>query len=168
MRKIIRDGAIVVDDWLDLDATAPIPPQGKIIVPLARWLEEKPALLERVPRGVGVRLGPDHDPFALASDLPALALIAVEFPVFRDGRGYSIARILRQHLGFRGELRAVGDVLRDQVFYLRRVGFNAFAPRPGLDPEQVLAGLNDFSDAYQPAADDIVPIWRRRQPAPVA
>lgn len=163
MRKVIRDGAIVLDDWRHLEDSEPAPAAGRVIVSLERWLREKALLQARGPSTVGVRLAPDQTPEALAADLPELALIALEFPVFRDGRSLSLARVLREQLGFCGELRAVGDVLRDQMFYMHRVGINAFEPRADRCIEQALAALSDFSRVYQPAADDHPPVWRRRQ-----
>ena len=91
-----------------------------------------------------------------------LALIAVDFPKFSDGRGYSIARLLRERYGFEGELRAIGDVLRDQLYYLRQCGFNAFAVRADRDVEAALRGLADFSDGYQASVATPLPLFRRR------
>jgi uncharacterized protein (DUF934 family) len=90
------------------------------------------------------------------------ALVAVNFPQFTDGRGYSSARLLRERYGWRGELRAIGDVFRDQLFYLARCGFDAFALRQGEDAQAALAAFDDFSDAYQTAADRPLPLFRRR------
>ena len=90
-----------------------------------------------------------------------LPLIAVDFPNFADGRGYSIAYQLRARQGFEGELRAIGDVLRDQLFYMQRVGFNAFATRPDRSIDDALKGLTDFSDTYQTSWDQKTPLFRR-------
>ena len=85
----------------------------------------------------------------LAADAATLPLIAVEFPKFTDGRGYSIGRLLRERFGFRGELRAIGDIQRDQLYYLHQVGFDAFAVRDDKDAQEALRSLRDFSDGYQ-------------------
>ena len=108
-----------------------------------------------------VRLEPDEDARALIPHLDRLALVEIAFPKFRDGRGYSSARILRE-AGYRGELRAAGDVLVDQLAYLRRCGFDSFLPDVPLDPAAVEASLTFYDHAYQGAADAAVPVWKLR------
>ena len=108
-----------------------------------------------------VRIEPGDDARVLLPYLDRIALVEVNFPAFGDGRGYSAARILREE-GYTGELRAVGEVLRDQLFYLHRCGFNAFALRSDLDAEAALAHLQDFTESYQVAVDQPVPLFRRR------
>jgi uncharacterized protein (DUF934 family) len=126
--------------------------RGLRFVPLAQWLAEREQLIaEGAP--VGVLLEPADDPATLAADLPRLHAIAVHFPAFADGRGYSIARLLRERHAWTGELRAVGDVLRDQLFYLARCGFDTFALRDGQDAMAAVSAFRDFSDAYQGATD---------------
>ena len=98
----------------------------------------------------------------IADDLAHFAVIGVNFPKFADGRGYSSARLLRERYGYRGEIRAIGDVLQDQLFYMKRCGIDAFAVREDKDIEAALAGLNVFSDAYQAAVDQPQPLFRRR------
>ncbi|MBL8519694.1 MAG: DUF934 domain-containing protein [Betaproteobacteria bacterium] len=170
-RFLIRDRTLVRDEWTLVDAARDgrrdgALPAGQVIVPLALWQAER-ALLEAVylerGRPLGVWLEPQHDPAVLAPDVRRLALIAVNFPKFADGRGYSTAALLRTRYGFTGELRAVGDVLRDQLYYLSRVGFNAFALRADKDLNDALQALDDFSEAYQGAADQPLPLFRRRQ-----
>ncbi|MDT0575637.1 DUF934 domain-containing protein [Croceicoccus sp. F390] len=95
--------------------------------------------------------------------LDRVRLVEVDFPRFRDGRGFSTARILRE-AGYTGELKAVGDVLLDLVYFMRRCGFDSFAPNHPLDPQQVEAALNRYPHVYQDAADDAVPIWKLRHP----
>ena len=112
--------------------------------------------------GEGLRLEPHDDPAAVAARLGAAGRVDVNFPKFTDGRGYSIARLLRERYGYRGELRAVGDVQRDQLFYLSRVGFDAFLLREGEDPGAALAALADFSEAYQASVERPLPLFRRR------
>lgn len=140
-------------------------PEGPLAVPLAVWKARRQELLSRS-TPLGVRLETADDPAALEADLARLSLIAVHFPKFADGRGYSIAYLLRRRLGYRGELRAVGDVLRDQVFYLARSGFDAFRLKEGKDPAGALDALRDFTVTYQSAADRRAPIFRRRGAAP--
>jgi uncharacterized protein (DUF934 family) len=168
--KIIRDRAIVEDDWVRVDDAAPLPASGKLIVSWARWQAERAALAAR--GDVGVALPPTLDPAELAADLPALALVAVPFNFIQpkpeggrtfDGRGYSQARALRERLGFKGEIRAVGDVFRDAMYYMHRCGVNAFELAPGHDPAEALRAFADFSLGYQGAADDPTPIFRRRR-----
>ncbi|WP_137870002.1 DUF934 domain-containing protein [Sphingopyxis sp. 2PD] len=108
-----------------------------------------------------VRLEPDEDARALIPHLDRLALIEVAFPKFRDGRGYSSARILRE-AGYTGELRAQGDVLVDQIAYMKRCGFDTFAPEKALNPADVEAALSRWPEHYQTAADGAVPIWKLR------
>jgi uncharacterized protein (DUF934 family) len=128
---------------------------------LAQWKERR---LEPVAEGVrlGVRLDPADDPAELQPDLDRLQLVAIQFPKFTDGRGYSSAALLRTRYGYRGELRAIGDVGRDQLFYLKRCGFDAFALAPHRDPRAALASLEDFSLRYQGSVDDPRPLFRKR------
>ena len=109
-----------------------------------------------------VVLQPGDDPRSLAERLPGLKVIAVDFPKYGDGRGYSIGRLLRERYGYRGELRAVGVVARDHLQLLVQCGFDAFQLREGEDPQAALAGLDDFSEAYQASAAQPVPLFRRR------
>ncbi len=165
MRKIIKNKTIVSDDWNVLRLAAEdsaenlAVPSGHQIVPLSVWLAQKPALSQR--SDIGVWLASDERPEALKDDVATLPLIAVDFPIFADGRGYSIAYNLRTRLGFGGELRAIGDVLRDQLFYMQRVGFDAFATREDRSIEDALKGLTDFSDVYQTSWDQKQPLFRR-------
>jgi uncharacterized protein (DUF934 family) len=108
-----------------------------------------------------VRLEPDEDARLLIPHLDRLALVEIAFPKFRDGRGYSSARILRE-AGYKGELRAAGDVLVDQIAFMRRCGFDSFAPDAPLDEDTVKASLSVYSHVYQGAADAGVPVWKLR------
>ena len=167
MPKIIKHGQIVDDNWQVLKLaegetpeSAPLP-EGNTIVPLTVWQARKEEILGRG-APFGVWLDSHEGSEALAADLPHMALIAVNFPKFTDGRGYSTARLLRERYGYQGELRAIGDVLQDQLFYLKRCGFDAFAVRADKDIQAALAGLNDFSETYQSAVDQPQPLFRRR------
>lgn len=137
------------------------PAAGPLVVPLAFWQANRESLAARRDP-VGIWLEPHDEPALAAGDLASFALIAVRFPKFTDGRGYSIAALLRTRYGYRGELRAIGDVGRDQLFYLRRCGFDSFALPPHRDPEAALAGLEDFRERYQGSADQPLPLFRRR------
>ena len=108
-----------------------------------------------------VRLEAGDDARSLLPYLGQLALVEVSFPSFRDGRGYSAGRILREG-GYTGELRAAGDVLVDQIAFMRRCGFDSFAPEAPLDPAVLSRALTRYAEHYQPAADDAVPVWRKR------
>jgi uncharacterized protein (DUF934 family) len=167
--RVIRGGRVEAEPWrfVGLEGaeapTAPLPP-GPVVVPLACWQAQRDVLLTRRDP-VGVWLAPDDEPAALAADLTALALVAVHFPKFTDGRGYSTAALLRTRYGYQGELRAFGDVGRDQLFYLKRCGFDSFALAAHRDPQAALPGLEDFRHRYQGSVDDALPLFRRRHGA---
>ncbi len=163
MPQLIKNRAIVADRWTLLrcaGSLADLPEEGPVIVPVALWIAERDALLAR--GDAGVWLGPSDDAAAIAADTVALPLIAVDFPQFTDGRGYSTARLLRDRYGFKGELRAIGDVLRDQLFALAECGFDAFAIRADRDAADALAGLDDFSGVYATTSHTPQPWFRRR------
>lgn len=153
MRRIIKNGAVVADRWTHVGGSAGGPlPDGDIVVPLETWRATRGSLLRRNSR-LGVRLAAGDDPAEIAGDLDRLDLIALEFPSFADGRAYSAARLLRERYGYAGELRAVGDVLRDQLYFMRRCGFDAFELRPGRSIYDALAAFSEISVKYQGAAD---------------
>ena len=161
MSQIIRNRQVEEDRWETLPAEATEIPAGPVIVPLALWKENRPTLVERR-EPVGVWLKPDDDPRLLAPDLKHLAIVAVHFPKWGDGRGYSTAALLRVRFGYRGELRAFGDLGRDHVFGLTRVGFDSIRLGDRHDPHAALAAFNDFSLRYQGSADDPLPLFRKR------
>lgn len=160
MRSVIKDRRIVEDRWRHVADDAELP-DGPAIVSLARWSRERALLLERG-EPIGVRLPNTTNVANLAADLPVLEVIALEFPKFADGRAYSQARLLRERYGYRGEIRAVGDVLRDQLLFMARSGFDAFEPRADRDLDDALEAFGEFSESYQPAADQPLPLFRRR------
>lgn len=140
-------------------------PVGPLLVPLAVWKTRKSCLIAReYEHGtpLGIWLSPEDDPGAVAGDIDDFTVIGVHFPKFTDGRGYSIARLLRERYGYDGELRAFGDVGRDQIFFLNRVGFDSFLIGEGRSAEYALGGFDDFPDAYQAGADLPTPLFRRR------
>jgi uncharacterized protein (DUF934 family) len=132
-----------------------------LIVTQALWLDHAHALQGR-DGCLGVWLDADEEAEEIGEDANQLQVIALNFPAFTDGRSYSNARLLRDRYGFKGELRAIGDVLRDQLFYMRRCGFDAFALRADKDPYEALESLKDFSVTYQAATDEPLPLFRRR------
>ena len=143
-------GETLEDRWIHLADDEAAPSEGALLLSLSRWQGEADTLRQRA-QPLGLRLANTVDPAELGEAIHAFALIVLEFPQFMDGRAFSQARILRDRLGFSGELRAAGDIAPDQLFYLRRCGFDSFAvpspPAKGLDKF-----LQPFSQAYQPGA----------------
>ena len=163
--RVIRGRRVENDVWrtlgLQADEDLSLLPGGPILVPLALWKERRSELVAR-DKPVGVWLKPDDEPGDIASDLDNLALVAVHFPKFGDGRGYSTGALLRTRHGYRGELRAFGDIGRDHLFFLARCGFDAFRLAEHRDPEDALAAFDDFSVRYQGSVDDPRPLFRKR------
>jgi len=161
MAQIILDEKIVTDDWTLLskefnESTI----AEKQIVPL-NALVNHPEILQNG-KAIGVWIDSDEKPEDVAQFLDKVALVAINFPKFVDGRGYSFARIIREQFHYTGQIRAIGDVLKDQIFYMKRCGFNAFSIRQDRDIEDALHGLTDFSETYQAAIDQATPLFRRR------
>jgi uncharacterized protein (DUF934 family) len=166
MATLIKERRIASDNWqlikLGPEGALPvIPAPGDIIVPLVLWQRERMQLLARQGR-LGIWLDSHEDPAAIADDLNHFALVAVNFPKFGDGRGYSTARLLRERYGWKGELRAIGEVVRDHLFFMASCGFDAFLLREDQDPQEALTGFNDFSEAYQTSVAQPQPLFRRR------
>jgi len=167
-RKILVDGRVAADRWRLISKAqagnitgAETVPAGKVILPYTLWHTLAPELVSRRSQ-IGVWLDSDESPELLADSICTLPLIAIHFPAFTDGRGFSSARLLRERYGFTGELRAVGAFMRDQLTFLRRCGINTFVFE-GEEPLEVVGqSLHDFSDAYQADSDHDVPIFRRR------
>ena len=167
MPKIILNGAIVDDQWiaLDDDVAVAIPSMSDaphLIVPLKIWQARREALVARG-GSLGLLLQTNDEPIPFSSDVSIFFFFSIHFEKFTDGRGYSLGRLLRDRYGFKGELRAVGDVLQDQLFYLNRSGFNAFAIRADKSIDAALKSLSDFSESYQGAWDQPLPLFKRRQ-----
>jgi len=173
---LIRATGVVDDPWLFVQDEEPLPEAGAVIVTLARWQANRDQLAAR-PTPLGLRLKSDQPPSLVAGDLERFDIIALEFPKFTNGRAYSSARLLRERYGFRGELRAVGNVLRDQLAFMRRCGFDSFEIPPQADAAAWLTSLGGISVAYQPATDERASVLalrhgavegRRRGDRPVA
>lgn len=169
MTAILRGGEIVADDWTVVeDGRTELGTAGcKVVVTLARWRAERDALLA-AHAAVGVLVPNTADIEAVYPEIDDRPLIALQFPTFTDGRALSQAVVLRKRLGFRGELRAVGDIIRDLVFWLGRCGFESIVPRKDQDLEGCRAALRELSVAYQASADGHVPAWVRRRRAQAA
>lgn len=173
MPELIKNGRIVPDDWQVVSPAeheapeAVALPAGKIIVPLAVWRARRDELAARP--DTGVWLTSSDDPTDIANDVADLTVVAIHFPKFADGRGYSTAILLRTRYGYTGELRAIGEVLRDQFNYLGRCGFDALQPAEGrYTREQLasaLASLADFTEPYQASITPAEPLFRRARRA---
>ena len=150
---LIKNNQITEDTWLTLDDEQALPvPHQDIIVSFDRWLQERVDLINYDGR-LGIRLKSDQPPSLIQGLIQHIDLVALEFPAYTDGRAYSYARLLRDRYGFVGEIRAVGDVLRDQAFYMQRCGFDSFEVADASALPGWLDSLRDFTLVYQPAAD---------------
>ena len=163
----VRDGVFtdVPDAFVTLDDEAPAPASQGLIVSLTRFQTDGEALLDGG-RALGVRLEPDQPVESLAYDLHRLALVAPCFPKFRDGRSLTAATLLRERLGFTGEVRAVGQVLREQAFFMVRCGFDSFAPADGSTAADWARAAGRFHHVYQAGADHRPPAFLERERAP--
>jgi uncharacterized protein (DUF934 family) len=158
---LIKGREIVVDTWQEAVSPAGLSAAAEVLVPLEHFLNAQDQWLAH-PGALGVILEPKDNPEVVASVLSRLSVIAIRFPVFTDGRGYSTARLLRDKYHFTGEIRAVGDVFKDVLFYLSRVGFDAYQLRDGEDAEDALNAFETFSEAYQVSVERSSPLFRRR------
>jgi uncharacterized protein (DUF934 family) len=159
MRQLIKQREVVLDDWRYADED----PQGReraLILPFARWKEERERWWLWDGR-LGVRLGPTDQVAELANDFLRIGLVAIEFGGLAEGRGYSQAQLLRKRHKFTGELRAVGKIQRDQLFFMARCGFDAFELPDTTNWEEALAAFGDFSVAYQASTDNGLALQRR-------
>ena len=149
---LVKNGELVASSLVDASGAEAIPPAGPVIVSLDQWKAHRDELLARG-TPLGIRLHSDQAPELIAADLEHFEVVALEFPKFRDGRAYSYARLLRERYGFKGELRAVGEVLLEQLFFMLRTGFDAFEIESKDPLGDYRTALGDFSVWYQPAAD---------------
>ena len=158
---LVRDGKIAVDAFVHVADDAPIPDDGAILVSSARFLEDPQGLSRRAGK-TGVVWPNNRDVDDLVPYLDRLAVVGLVFPTFRDGRAYSQARLLRERHGFRGELRATGQVLRDQFVFMLRAGFNAFEVKKDSDAQAFVSTAKRYSVFYQPTGDGRITALHRR------
>ena len=170
-KQIIKERRLQGDVWKVVtlvDGVAPLDvclPVGPLLVPVSVWKAKKACLIHReYEHGtpLGIWLAPEDRIEDIAGDIDDFSVIAVHFPKFTDGRGYSTARLLRERYGYDGEVRAFGDIGRDQIFYLNRAGFDAFVIGEGKSAEDALAAFDDFPENYQGDAVQPLPLFRRR------
>ena len=159
--KIIKDKKILEDSWQLLFEVESSLPDGDVMLPFAYWKEHQ-SDLEAHSGQVTVFLNGADELDDVVPHIQQFELIGLQFPAFADGRSYSHARLLRDRYGFSGELRALGDVLRDQLFYMLRCGIDSFALREDKDFEDVMVAFDEFSVTYQTAADGALPIYKVR------
>ncbi len=167
--KLIKNNQIIDDAWQQLTLAEGETPESitlpaaldKTLLPLAVWLARKDEILARQST-LGIWLDSHEGPEAIADALAHFAVIGVNFPKFTDGRSYSSARLLRERYSYTGEIRALGEVLHDQLFFMKRCGIDAYALKEGKNLEAALAGFRVFSDSYQTAVDQPQPLFRRR------
>lgn len=161
--KVIKENGIQEDDWILLSELTQDDelPDGDLILPFNFWKEKQAACKQR-DGNTAVLINGDNNISELADHLDQFQLIALDFPAFKDGRCYSHARLLRDRYGYAGDIRAVGDVLRDQLFYMKRCGISSFAIREDKDFEDALKALKDFSVTYQGASDENLPLYKIR------
>ena len=150
---LLKDGKLIDDPWSHIADEVAIPSFGQVIVGLKRWREERDSLIKRKDPA-GVRLQSDHTAGDVADDLEHLGVVALAFSVFKDGRAYSNARRLRERHGYTGEIRAIGNVLRDQYLFMLRCGFNVLEVKEGETEKDWQKAIKAFSVFCQPAADD--------------
>jgi uncharacterized protein (DUF934 family) len=161
--RVIKDNQIIEDNWTRLESIQPdeVIPDGDIILPFSYWIQNRDSLTDHN-GDIAVCLNGDDRIENIINDIGRFSLIALDFPAFKDGRCYTHARLLRDRYGFKGDLRAVGDVLRDQLFYMKRCGFSSFFIRKDKDIADALKAFNDFTVKYQTAADGALPVYRLR------
>lgn len=160
MQKMLSHGAVAENNWTVLQMPVETIPHGNILLPLKYWLEHS-AELDQQAGLVGVWLESDEEVEALVDDVAQLPVIALNFPKFVDGRGFSSARLLRDRYDYQGEIRAIGNVIQDQLFMLQRCGFTQFSLAPEVDLQAAAKSLSDFSEGYQTAADQAEPLFKR-------
>ena len=170
--QLIKNGRVVADHRLTVtlaEGEAPTDiavPAGPVLVPLPVWQARRDELMARALSGeLGVWLAAGEDAAVLADDVSLFSVIGLQFPKFTDGRNYSVATLLRTRYAYRGELRAIGEVLRDQFNYMTRCGFDALQPRAGRysdeQLEAAIASITDFTQPYQHSVKDPLPLFRR-------
>lgn len=161
-KQYLKDGQVVENNWQLVAADTEIPPAGNILVPAAYWQANQQRLADHS-GDVGVWIDSHEEIEAFSGSIAAAPVIAINFPKFVDGRGFSLARLLRERYGYIGEIRAVGHFIRDQLYMMQRCGFNAFQFDSEIDLAAASQSLTDFSDSYQVAADQPEPLFRRQR-----
>lgn len=161
MHQLLKDGAVVNNTWQLISADTDDLPQGDILISVSCWQAQRHNLANHA-GAVGVWIDSNEEIEAFVATILDLPVIAINFPKFVDGRGFSLARLLRDRYGYSGEIRAIGQIIRDQLFPMQRCGFNAFAFETELDLVEASKSLGDFSDAYQVAVDQPEPLFKRR------
>ena len=161
--RIIKDGKVVTDDWTIIANTSDKDEKARLthIIVALEQLQSDDSLQQR--DDVGVWINNDINLADINSLLVTRPIVAINFPVFMDGRGFSLARLLRERYQYKGEIRAIGHVIRDQLCYLKRCGFNAFSfSDKSINLDAAVISLNDFTEAYQTSVDIPQPLFRRR------
>jgi len=165
MPKLIKHRALVQDDWTLLRETNSIEEVSlagnRVIISLTHWKQYQDELVDFEGK-IGIWLESSQSPKEIITEVNSFEVIALDFPVFSDGRAYSYARELRDELQYTGELRAIGDVLRDQLYYMSSCGFDAFDLRADQDTKLAITAFDDFKEAYQASVKQPVPLFRRR------
>jgi len=161
MPQVLKDHRVIEDNWIPLEASSETVPEGDVLLTYNQWQD----FSEQLPThngSVGVIIEGNAEIEDIVEPLLNLPLIAINFPKFADGRGFSIARLLRERYNYQGEIRAVGGFIRDQLYLLSRCGFNAFKFSDDTDLSKAANSLQDFSETYQVSADEENPLFRRR------
>lgn len=160
MQNLINQQSVLENTWqIVIDQESELP-QGNILVEANYWLDNQAELSGRT--DISIYLNGDADLEALKDQLDNFKVIAVNFPAFADGRGYSLARLLKERYKYQGEIRAIGDVLIDQLYFMKRCGFDTYLLKDGLEAEKALQYFSTFSDPYQLAYDVQTPLFRRK------
>ncbi len=167
MRKLTNDGSLTSDDWAVLPKDEAFDPASVSGPTLVHWSQaQDQARMLEAGNKIGIWIDTETPDEALASIPLQIPVIAIHIPTFTDGRGFSLARMLREQRGFTGEIRALGNYIQDQLFYMRRCGFDAYIIEEIADAESMRRSLMDFSDSYQAAVDQPQPLFRRRSSSP--
>ncbi len=166
MPRLIKDAQVVHNPWIIVERDSSLEQAlaleaSHLLLPAELWLAQRQSF-NSAGKTVAVWLDADQHPDMIGAHLTETPLVALHFPKFADGRAYSSAAVLKQHYGYQGEIRAIGDVLRDQLFYMKRCGFTSFDLADCVKLEDALAGFHDFADSYQSTIEQPQPLFRRR------
>ena len=161
MAQLLKEGLVIEDSWQTIDSdTETLPTTGELLLTLDQWQQFAPQLPQHS-GNIGILLDTDTELEDIPSQCLELPLITISFSKFADGRGFSLARLLRERHNYQGELRATGDILRDQLYLLKSCGFNSFQIA-GIDLAEAANSLQDFSEAYQSSVEQPAPLFKRR------